>query len=142
MRLFHVAIAVATWTITDCAFEKAGDAPSRASCVPTPEPIVGAYRFAYQVIEDGMSPPMVPTDVFYRIQSGMTLRELVDLLGPGWMTRYEGVGIITWTCQDGRQLQVCPWGCRREEVLPLSVTRSGLDLEIPLQRSAGMVGVR
>lgn len=142
MRLFHVAIAVAAWTITDCAFEKAGDSPSRASCVPVTEPILGGYDFAYQVIEDGMSPPMVPTDVFYRIQSGMTLRELVDLLGPGWMTPYEGVGIITWTCQDGRYLQVNPWGRRPDAALPIKLTRSGMDLEIPLQRSAGVVGVR
>jgi len=140
MRLFHVAIAVATWTITDCAFEKAGDSPSRASCVPSPEPIVGAYRFAYQIIEG--SPPMVPTDVFYRIQSGMSLRGLVDLLGPGWMTRYEGFGTITWTCQDGRRLEVDPWGRRPDAALPLRVTRSGVGLEIPLKRSAGVVGVR
>jgi hypothetical protein len=48
----------------------------------------------------------------------MTLRELTDLLGRGWMRQLtEGCGIITWTCEDGRQLQVSPTTYRPEEVI-------------------------
>jgi hypothetical protein len=54
---------------------------------------------------------------FDRIHSGMTLRELTDLLGRGWMSQYQGCGIITWTCGDGRQLQVWPTTSRSEEII-------------------------
>jgi hypothetical protein len=38
----------------------------------------------------------------------MTLRELTEMLGKGWMSQYEGCGIITWLGEDGRTLQVWP----------------------------------
>src|ERR1700726_3361665 len=45
---------------------------------------------------------------FDQIHSGLTLRELVTLLGRGWMPGHgeyeEGCGIIRWTCEDGREL--------------------------------------
>src|SRR5262249_4667559 len=61
--------------------------------------------------------PKVANDKFDRIHSGMTLRELTDLLGRGWVSQYEGCGIITWTCADGRQLQVWPPTSRPEEII-------------------------
>jgi len=38
----------------------------------------------------------------------MTLREIVSLLGPGSQNKFEGIGFITWRCEDGRVLQVWP----------------------------------
>jgi hypothetical protein len=54
---------------------------------------------------------------FDRIHSGMTLRELTDLLGRGWVSRYEGCGLITWTGEDGRRFQVWPTTGRPEEII-------------------------
>jgi hypothetical protein len=54
---------------------------------------------------------------FDHIHSGTTLRELTDLLGRGWMSQYEGCGIITWTGEDGRQLQIWPTTYGPEEII-------------------------
>lgn len=45
---------------------------------------------------------------FDKLEEGMTLRKIVSLLGPGSQNRFEGVGFITWRCEDGRVLQVWP----------------------------------
>ena len=61
------------------------------------------------------------------VQEGMTLRELVNFLGPALMAPNEGVGFITWYFDDGSELRVLPkesepglapkpfyWGARDE----------------------------
>ena len=45
---------------------------------------------------------------FDKLKEAMTLREIVSLLGPGSQNKFEGVGFITWRCEDGRVLQVWP----------------------------------
>lgn len=45
---------------------------------------------------------------FDKLKEAMTLREIVSLLGPGSQNKFEGVGFITWRCEDGRVLQVMP----------------------------------
>jgi hypothetical protein len=42
------------------------------------------------------------------ITEGMKFRTLVQILGPGWMTSREGVGVSRWTVTDGRQLNLSP----------------------------------
>ena len=45
---------------------------------------------------------------FDKLEEGMTLREIVSLLGAGSQNKLEGVGFISWRCVDGRVLQVWP----------------------------------
>ncbi|MBC8128581.1 MAG: hypothetical protein H8M99_15690 [Gloeobacteraceae cyanobacterium ES-bin-144] len=45
---------------------------------------------------------------FDKLKEGMTLREIVSLLGPGSQNKFEGIGLICWRCEDGRVLQVWP----------------------------------
>jgi hypothetical protein len=42
------------------------------------------------------------------IKDGMTLKMIVDNLGPGWMAPNEGVGVIQWFFDDGRALAILP----------------------------------
>ena len=122
MWRFSLILAVAALTITGCTSEKVGDGASNGNKNPNSSPAahpgVGAEWSAHEVT-DGFVPP--PTKVakgkFDRIHSGITLRELTDHLGRGWMSRYEGCGIITWSGEDGRQLQVWPTTYGPEEVI-------------------------
>lgn len=45
---------------------------------------------------------------FDKLKEGMTLREIVSLLGPGSQNKFAGVANICWRCEDGRVLQVWP----------------------------------
>lgn len=47
-----------------------------------------------------------PASEFDKLRAGMTLREIVHILGPGYVPEFSGTGIITWTCADGRVLSV------------------------------------
>jgi hypothetical protein len=99
--------------------------------VPPPEAVVtpGSFLAGFfarflprkvQRMPNGVTTPeaaKVAKGKFDHIHSGMTLRELTDLLGRGWMSQYEGCGIITWTGEDGRQLQVWPTTYRPEEII-------------------------
>src|SRR5262245_57008404 len=70
-----------------------------------------AWR-AYAIVPVGASPRLnEPTD-FDRVRSGMTLGELVAVLGRGQIASgpnyHSGCGIIDWACADGRRLSVWP----------------------------------
>jgi hypothetical protein len=120
---FRLIFAVAVLVVTGCMSRSAGDgAPNegRDSSPTAARPDLGVEWRAYEVI-DGFAPPpeaaKVSKDKFGHIHSGLTLRELTDLLGRGWMSQYEGCGIITWASEDGRQLQVWPTSYRPEEII-------------------------
>lgn len=49
-----------------------------------------------------------PAQTFDEVIEGMTLREIVSLLGPGLQNQLEGIGFIYWLCEDGRTLAVWP----------------------------------
>ena len=49
-------------------------------------------------------------EVFDELKKGMTLREIVTLLGPGSQNKFEGIGFLCWRCEDGRILRVWPTG--------------------------------
>lgn len=42
------------------------------------------------------------------IKDGMTLGQIVGQLGPGWISRFESIGIITWLFDDDSRLRVWP----------------------------------
>lgn len=52
-----------------------------------------------------------------KIRSGMTLGQVVELLGKGWIPPNSGAGIITWGCTDGRNLKVKPRRYVKDEVV-------------------------
>lgn len=61
-----------------------------------------AYRISWQ-----MRKP-VETKIFDQIEPGLTLREVITMLGPGYQLIGEGVGFIYWNCEDGRILNMWP----------------------------------
>lgn len=52
---------------------------------------------------------------FDKIKEGMSLGEIVSLLGTGSQNKFEGIGFITWRCEDGRVLKVWPSGQLKDE---------------------------
>lgn len=50
------------------------------------------------------------SDNFNKIKEGLSLNEIVSLLGPGSQNTLEGIGFISWRCEDGRILQMWPTG--------------------------------
>jgi len=46
--------------------------------------------------------------LFDELKEGMSLKEIVSLLGPGSQSKLEGVGFVYWHCEDGRVLKVLP----------------------------------
>ena len=54
-----------------------------------------------------------------KTRSGMTLGQVVELLGKGWVPPNSGTGIITWGCTDGRNLKVKPQRYVEDEVVRL-----------------------
>ena len=63
-----------------------------------------AYYYGTQFYGGGSLKP----EGFDKLKEGMTLREIVTLLGPGSQSKIEGVGFIRWRCSDGRTLHVWP----------------------------------
>jgi hypothetical protein len=61
-------------------------------------------------IVSNLRPKPLNSEKAKMIKEGMTLKELVAALGPGWMSPYEGVGTFAWFFTDGRQLNVLPSG--------------------------------
>ena len=54
----------------------------------------------------GEPPEPAPAAMFDQVRDGMTLRELVNLLGPGYIPQFSGTGTMVWSCVDGRTLRV------------------------------------
>jgi hypothetical protein len=52
-----------------------------------------------------------------KIRSGMTLGQVVELLGKGWVPPNSGAGVISWGCTDGRNLKVKPKRYVKDEVV-------------------------
>lgn len=51
---------------------------------------------------------LIATIKFDSLKPGLTLKELIAKLGPGYQSPLEGVGLIYWKCEDGRILKVMP----------------------------------
>jgi hypothetical protein len=126
-------LAVSVLSVAGCMSRGVGDGvpngnEGRDSSPRAAGPGLGAEWRGFEVI-DAFVPPQeaakVAKDKFDHIHSGMSLRELTDLLGRGWMSQYEGCGIITWTSKDGRQLQVWPTTSRPEEIIDAGPRQHG-----------------
>src|SRR5262245_34047954 len=124
VRCFNLLLSVVVVVVPACTSSGPDQGPGGreggGASLVTARPGLQATWTAYDVT-DGFVPPPGPAKVakgkFDRVRSGMTLRELTDLLGRGWMSQYAGCGIITWSGEDGRELQVWPTTGRPEEVL-------------------------
>jgi hypothetical protein len=61
-------------------------------------------------------PRQLKPEVFDKVRSGMTMGELVDLLGPIWLPSLGAMDSILWRCEDGRDLRAFPVLGTKEEV--------------------------
>lgn len=59
------------------------------------------------------------------VEDSMTLQEILDLLGPGWVSPNEGVGIIKYFFDDGRILEVWPTTYEPSEIISLGQKGTG-----------------
>jgi hypothetical protein len=81
----------------------------------------------YNDLPVGSAQPTVTADAFNRVRSGMTLGELVEVLGRGWVcTQYSGTGTINWKCEDGRELSVLPISYRQTEIIRVDGGTGGI----------------
>ena len=106
MRRSHLITAVTLLAVSACAPKAQDHAPVRSEGVSGRDATWSAFY-----VTDGFAPSgttKAAKGTFDRVRSGMTLRELTEMLGKGWMSQYEGCGIITWLGEDGRKLQVWP----------------------------------
>jgi hypothetical protein len=75
---------------------------------------------AFYVVPSDIAPRKDKPRNFDQVRSGMTLGGSVATLGPGRIAGgpyHSGCGIIRWTSEDGRQLEVWPTTYCREEVI-------------------------
>ena len=86
-------------------------------CVAAGEAQVGtpADWSPYEVSSE--MPRKVKPAALYKIRSDMTLGQVVELLGKGWVPPNSGTGTITWGCTDGRNLKVKPKRYAKDEVV-------------------------
>ncbi len=76
----------------------------------SPLPVEAKWT-AFDDLPLGTPPRLDASDAFDQVRSGMTLEEIVQLLGRGWMYgQVEGCGIISWSCADGREFPCCRVG--------------------------------
>ncbi|AMV24198.1 hypothetical protein VT84_07360 [Gemmata sp. SH-PL17] len=55
-------------------------------------------------VSGDMAPDPAPAAAFDKVRDGLTLKEAVALLGPGYVPKTSGTGHLRWTCTDGREL--------------------------------------
>jgi hypothetical protein len=89
----------------------------RALVEPSPSSREEGWQ-SYDELPFGSPPRQVTAKAFDEVRSGMTLGELTDILGRGWVNvQYSGTGIIRWECADGRELSVWPVTYRQQEII-------------------------
>ncbi|CAN5644723.1 hypothetical protein BH09VER1_BH09VER1_16310 [soil metagenome] len=74
-------------------------------------------KFHSFVVAENWPKRKLPSALMKEVRDGMTLGELVLKLGPGWMARNEGVGLIAWFFDDGSKLTVWPKSHQATDVL-------------------------
>ena len=55
-------------------------------------------------------PKTISKESFDKIKPGLTLMQIIDILGPGYTHPLSSVGFINWRCKDGRVLRIWPRG--------------------------------
>lgn len=73
-----------------------------------PQPVQIDGMLAYYVRTGHGGWQAQSAESFDKLKVGMTLKEIVTLLGPGSQDRLSGIGFICWRCEDGRILKVWP----------------------------------
>ena len=103
-------------------------------CVAAGEAQVGtpADWLPYEVSSE--MPRRVEPAALDTIRSGMTLGQVVELLGKGWIPPNSGTGTITWGCTDGRNLKVKPRRYTKDEVVSFE-QREGDAARMSIERS-------
>ncbi|HEX4612476.1 MAG TPA: hypothetical protein VH092_30060 [Urbifossiella sp.] len=87
---------------------------------PPIEPPAAKEWTAYELVRSDAPARLLPAKAFDEICSGMTLGELIEIVGVGSVMNgpmYSGTGIIQWACEDGRVLEVWAHSHKREEVI-------------------------
>ena len=64
-------------------------------------------KVSYFVVSE-LRPKPIDSTREGQIKDGMTLKQVVATLGPGWMSPNEGVGFIQWFFNDGNALVIKP----------------------------------
>jgi hypothetical protein len=108
----------------------AGAGCARRTAPPAPvEPAAVNEWRAYELVPSDVPPRLVPAKAFDAVRSGMTLGELVDVVGVGNVPNgpyYSGMNTIRWACEDGRALDVRPISYKREEVIRVDGGSGGI----------------
>lgn len=52
---------------------------------------------------------ILPAELRNKINDGMTIMEIVDVIGPGWVSQLSGIGSIAWVFNDGVELRTVWW---------------------------------
>jgi hypothetical protein len=64
--------------------------------------------------------PLIDAVKISRIKDSMTLKALVDAIGPGYMWATEGVGVVSWSFTDGATLCALPRECKASGIVSFS----------------------
>jgi len=104
---------------------------SKAPTPTMPKPAEKAwspYEANPSAVAFGSDSPKKKAADFDRIKSGMTLGELVKILGEGQISGgqyFSGCGIIKWVCEDQRVLSVSPVTYKPEEIIEVGPRQAG-----------------
>jgi RNA polymerase sigma factor (sigma-70 family) len=84
-------------------------------------------------------PRKVAKEKFDKVRYGMTLEEMVKLLGKAWMRPNSSIRDIYWGCEDGRVIQIYPAHYRRDEKITRKGNEDGLSALIMYRERGGKV---
>ena len=84
-------------------------------------------------------PRKVAKEKFDKVRYGMTLGELVQLLGKAWMRPNSSIRDIYWGCEDGRVIQIYPARCRKDEKITKKGQKEGLSALIMYREKGGKI---
>ena len=77
-----------------------------------PPRVLEGVTIAYVIddlnLENPVKPRMLPAHLIKKIEANMTVRELVQLLGPGYQSKNEGIGYIYWVFDNQKRLHILP----------------------------------
>lgn len=82
-----------------------------ANAQPEKVPAKDAWLYAHSP----QMPRKIPKESFDKVRIGMTLEEMVKLLGKAWMRPNSSIRDIYWGCADGRVIRVNPSTLNRDE---------------------------
>ena len=84
-------------------------------------------------------PRKVAKKAFDKVRYGMTLEEMVKLLGKAWMRPNSSIRDIYWGCEDGRVIQIYPARYRKAEKITKKGNEDGLSALIMYREKGGKI---